>query len=523
MSVYNLKLQKGLEALMVSNASAATSGYRRIEARSDGWYDIDDAGVATRLGDIYLDGTGANNEVALFTGSNSIHSTSEFQYVEASHLLQLKVDSASSYIYSLVYSNGGATTAPYIMLYSDGGTLATSAVVVDGQTLGVYSFGGAYQAGTYSASVSLEAYAEETWGIGSQGSSFYIKTMATGSAVKNTRLKILEDGYFYLSSGAGVDAIATAITDVDDEIPTCGAVVDYVTAAITSGIDWQDSVIDKDLTAPPGSPTTGDRYIVGGSATGDWATHDDDIAEYNGATWDFTTPNEGFATWVEDEDVIYIYNGSAWVKLASSTSHNNLSGLQGGTTNEYYHLTSTEYSSFITGSGDTGGVAFFTGSRVIATDSTDLSYDGNKLTTKQLYIHTPTAGTDDYDKFLVLDTTGTEVKYRTGAQVLSDIGAGTSNVAITNNTNNYVLTATGTDSINGESNLTFDGTTLGLTGSQTISANLTLSSTSYFYVGTAGTVGTWRFYVSGDELIFERCTNATGPVYTESLRLAGTA
>ena len=48
--------------------------------------------------------------------------------------------------------------------------------------------------------------------------------------------------------------------------------------------------------------------------------------------------------------------------------------------------------------------------------------------------------------------------------VSSSFAATTSNIspAITNNTNNYVLTATGTGQINGESNLYFDGTNLGI-------------------------------------------------------------
>jgi len=40
----------------------------------------------------------------------------------------------------------------------------------------------------------------------------------------------------------------------------------------------------------------------------------------------------------------------------------------------------------------------------------------------------------------------------------------TGSLDITNNVNDYVLTATGTDTINGESNLQFDGTNLGIGG-----------------------------------------------------------
>jgi hypothetical protein len=53
--------------------------------------------------------------------------------------------------------------------------------------------------------------------------------------------------------------------------------------------------------------------------------------------------------------------------------------------------------------------------------------------------------------------------------------------SITNNTNNYLLTATGAGSINGESNLTFDGSTLTVGGNANITGNLTVAGTASFY------------------------------------------
>src|SRR5687767_3757985 len=54
----------------------------------------------------------------------------------------------------------------------------------------------------------------------------------------------------------------------------------------------QTAVIAMDLTAPPVSPTDGDLYIVagtGGTATGAWAGHEDDLARYvaEGTSWQF--------------------------------------------------------------------------------------------------------------------------------------------------------------------------------------------------------------------------------------------
>jgi len=89
------------------------------------------------------------------------------------------------------------------------------------------------------------------------------------------------------------------------------------------GADWQDSVLDRydPTSATPPGPSTGDRYISTATANG-WT--DKYLYEYNGSSWDEVVPNEGFATWVEDEDKWYFYNGTNWViwgnVLATSTA-----------------------------------------------------------------------------------------------------------------------------------------------------------------------------------------------------------
>lgn len=83
---------------------------------------------------------------------------------------------------------------------------------------------------------------------------------------------------------------------------------------------WLDSIIqakalDHDLTAPPGSPSDGDTYIVGAAATGAWATHDGKLARYNGlaSAWEFLAPKAGWWVWVVSESWYFVFNGSAWV------------------------------------------------------------------------------------------------------------------------------------------------------------------------------------------------------------------
>jgi hypothetical protein len=65
---------------------------------------------------------------------------------------------------------------------------------------------------------------------------------------------------------------------------------------------------------------------------------------------------------------------------------------------------------------------------------------------------------------------------------------------ITNNTDNRILTATGGGTINGEANLTFDGSTLALTGNQTVSGNVTVEG-DLTVNGTTTTLNTQNLFV----------------------------
>jgi hypothetical protein len=64
------------------------------------------------------------------------------------------------------------------------------------------------------------------------------------------------------------------------------------------------SVLDRDLTAPPGSPADGDRYIVGSGATGEWAGWDLNVALFTDGAWLRLPPRAGWRTWVEDEQLL---------------------------------------------------------------------------------------------------------------------------------------------------------------------------------------------------------------------------
>lgn len=69
---------------------------------------------------------------------------------------------------------------------------------------------------------------------------------------------------------------------------------------------WSTHIIARQAT-PPSSPSLHDRYIVT-TGTGDWSSHDDQIAEWNGSEWVFTSPSDQFGVYVKTENKFYVYD-----------------------------------------------------------------------------------------------------------------------------------------------------------------------------------------------------------------------
>lgn len=70
-------------------------------------------------------------------------------------------------------------------------------------------------------------------------------------------------------------------------------------------------VLDRDLSAPPGSPAAGDVYIVGASPTGAWAGKAGQVAYFD-QVWRFISPRPGLCLWLNDEQALCRYNGTVW-------------------------------------------------------------------------------------------------------------------------------------------------------------------------------------------------------------------
>lgn len=74
------------------------------------------------------------------------------------------------------------------------------------------------------------------------------------------------------------------------------------------------------LNTPPVSPSTGQAVVVGTSPTGDYVGHENALAIYDGAHWQFTAPYEGLVVWDQDANVFKGWNGSEWVKVVPDSA-----------------------------------------------------------------------------------------------------------------------------------------------------------------------------------------------------------
>jgi len=93
----------------------------------------------------------------------------------------------------------------------------------------------------------------------------------------------------------------------------------------------QLSVLDRDLTAPPGSPADGDRHIVASGGTSDWTGWDLNVALFTDGTWLRLPPRAGWRAWVENEGLLLVYDGAGWIGT-TPTDLQNLALLGLGTT-----------------------------------------------------------------------------------------------------------------------------------------------------------------------------------------------
>ncbi|MGN6516307.1 MAG: DUF2793 domain-containing protein [Rhizomicrobium sp.] len=75
--------------------------------------------------------------------------------------------------------------------------------------------------------------------------------------------------------------------------------------------------LDRDLSAPPPSPSDGDAYLVKATGTGAWAGQDGKIAYCADGGWRFYAPFAGLVAYVSDEAANIVYDGASWAACGS--------------------------------------------------------------------------------------------------------------------------------------------------------------------------------------------------------------
>jgi hypothetical protein len=85
--------------------------------------------------------------------------------------------------------------------------------------------------------------------------------------------------------------------------------------------------LDRDLTAPPATPSDGDAYLVKATATDDWAGQDGKIAFCLDGDWRFYAPFAGLVALVADENKFIAFDGTSWNDYAAYIPLDNVAQL----------------------------------------------------------------------------------------------------------------------------------------------------------------------------------------------------
>ena len=91
----------------------------------------------------------------------------------------------------------------------------------------------------------------------------------------------------------------------------------------------QLGVLSRVLTAPPVSPASGDRYIVGSGATGLWAGWDLNVAFYVDGAWVRLIPRVGWIAYSVADTAFYSWSGSAWIGMPQANMTAQMLGIGG--------------------------------------------------------------------------------------------------------------------------------------------------------------------------------------------------
>ncbi|MGZ9116436.1 MAG: DUF2793 domain-containing protein, partial [Methylocystis sp.] len=106
---------------------------------------------------------------------------------------------------------------------------------------------------------------------------------------------------------------------------TVSAALEALQNQLARDSSWQPPVLDI-LDAPPSSPESGARYLVGSSPVGAWAGHANDIATWTSGCWSFVKPAPGWTVIVLDALVEYTFDFAEWSATGGAISADGITG-----------------------------------------------------------------------------------------------------------------------------------------------------------------------------------------------------
>ncbi len=103
-------------------------------------------------------------------------------------------------------------------------------------------------------------------------------------------------------------------------LPYLGASQSQKHVTVNEGVRFLDVLVQiavksAALSAPPGAPADGQRWIIGPAPTGLWAGRATQIAAWQDGAWVFYAPKDGWLAWNEATLNSLVFSAGAWVSL----------------------------------------------------------------------------------------------------------------------------------------------------------------------------------------------------------------
>jgi hypothetical protein len=279
---------------------------------TNGYHDEQDAADSLSMGDLTLDGSGSGTGTLTLTGGGTVTGlpTTPTGATEAA---------SKTYVDSLA---GGVTWKdPVITLEVIDDSLASApGSPSDGDSY-VTDGVGAVNITAVDTVAETFTVAEDKSGLGS--GDVLLVAGSTGN-----------DGYYTVASTSGTGpTVITVNEDVTDA--TADGTIDHCTPGNAWDTIGPNKIVTYDGTSWDVVRATnndglqaGDRVIViETSAAGSFASQESDIAVWNGTSWDFTTPLNGWAVLVQDYDHAGYWDNTGWTYEATNDDWVQFTGL----------------------------------------------------------------------------------------------------------------------------------------------------------------------------------------------------